>query len=198
MVISGNNLVINGTTVEAADLTNVASITSDVQTQLNSKANTSTVNSQVWDYSQMPVGSVLQVVTRTPFVANYNIATTSEIQLTEYNTTINKKFANSKIVCFVTLAYYYNSDPDYWWLKARVNGTHTTSCVNSWQNSFLTSNSRQFTFRESAHQTASGHFWDTTNTTTANYTFIMQKSGNANMSIWGENAHMLTFMEIKQ
>jgi hypothetical protein len=26
----------------------------------------------------------------------------------------------------------------------------------------------------------------------------MQKSGNANMSIWGENAHMLTFMEIKQ
>ena len=37
MVISGNNLVINGTTVEAADLTNVASITSDVQTQLNLK-----------------------------------------------------------------------------------------------------------------------------------------------------------------
>ena len=40
MVIQGNNLVINGTTVEATDLTNVANITSDVQTQLNSKENT--------------------------------------------------------------------------------------------------------------------------------------------------------------
>lgn len=40
MVISGNNLVINGTTVEAADLINIASITSDVQTQLNLKATT--------------------------------------------------------------------------------------------------------------------------------------------------------------
>ncbi len=38
MVISWNNLVINGTTVEAADLTNVASITGDVQTQLGTKA----------------------------------------------------------------------------------------------------------------------------------------------------------------
>ncbi len=37
-------------------------ISTATQTALNLKADTSTLNSQVWDYSQMPVGSVLQVV----------------------------------------------------------------------------------------------------------------------------------------
>lgn len=97
MVIQGNNLVINGTTVEATDLTNVASITSDVQTQLNSKANTSTVNSQVWDYSQMPAGSVLQVVS---FTNNSTTATTVS-EYDHFNVTITPKSSTSKffIMC---------------------------------------------------------------------------------------------------
>jgi|WetSurMetagenome_2_1015567.scaffolds.fasta_scaffold482482_2 hypothetical protein len=101
MVISGNNLVINGTTVEAADLTNVASITSDVQTQLNSKANTSTVNSQVWDYSQMPSGSVLQVRREVYKTNNVTSTTSTTFTSTGLMITITPKSTTSYIdVCF--------------------------------------------------------------------------------------------------
>lgn len=37
MVISGDNLVVNGTTVEQADLINISTITSNIQTQLDGK-----------------------------------------------------------------------------------------------------------------------------------------------------------------
>jgi hypothetical protein len=43
-----------------------------------------------------------------------------------------------------------------------------------------------------------GYFWDTTNTSTANYTFFIQKNSTSTMQVWGVPIHMLTFMEIKQ
>lgn len=38
MIINGNDIVINGTTVSSTDLVNVSSVTSDIQAQLNTKA----------------------------------------------------------------------------------------------------------------------------------------------------------------
>jgi hypothetical protein len=161
-------------------------------------ATTEFVKNEPMEYAQMPVGSVVQVVTREPFVADYLISTTTETHLVEYNTTINKKFSNSKIICFVNFSYHYNSDPDWWVLRARVNGTVVTSCINSWNNSFLTNNNSQYQYREPAHQMLFGYFWDTTNTSTADYTFFIQKSSTSTMQVWAPQVHMLTFMEIKQ
>ena len=73
-------------------------VSTATQTALNLKADTSTVNSQVWNYSQMPTGSVLQVVTASSGFTNQTISSASPVLLSNMSVSITPKFANSKII----------------------------------------------------------------------------------------------------
>ena len=104
-------------TISNTELGYLDGVTSAIQTQLNSKANTSTVNSQVWNYSQMPVGSVLQVVSvedRTRIQIN----THDPVNLMSIS--ITPRSSSSKILINISVAI---GDTDDFGLKLYRNST---------------------------------------------------------------------------
>lgn len=102
-------------------------VSSATQTALGLKADTSTVNSQVWAHSQMPVGSVLQVVTGTlpPMylsVPAYGNDKNNFRQFGSISTVITTKSTNSKIAIMIS-STIHSTDGSHTYFDIKRNGT---------------------------------------------------------------------------
>ena len=106
-------------------------VSTATQTALNLKADTSTVNSQIWTHSQMPVGSVLQVVNTS---TDAETSTTSSSGFEAMRLAITPKFQNSKIIIMGTV-YGSGNDDAHSWLEYSIGG-------GAWQRNTLLNGDR--------------------------------------------------------
>lgn len=200
------SLEFTGTSNATVNAQHLSTITSDVQSQLNTKSplaspaftGTPTIGgSNVW-HDGNTAGKVLQVQN---VQSSFGLTTTSqsEVALTGFSYTFNKIRPNSKVVCFINMYLYYGSSPASWWkVMARANGTNVTSATSAWGNAIFSNNNRQYIFQEGAHQTYFGQFWDTTNASSVTFTYFIQQNDAYSLTVWPAAAHTFTYMEIAQ
>lgn len=134
------SLTFNGSSNVAINTDNITGLTGNIQTQINTKAassdvtsalalkaNTSTVNSQVWNYSQMPAGSVIQVLEQTSTVGEVSVNGVDTTLIT-INITVQQ---NSKILAWFDSGQIYGvtstSNPN---MYVRVDGVKFTNDLN--------------------------------------------------------------------
>ena len=164
---------------------------------------TSNLNSTVWSSSQMPSGSVLQVlVNNLPLnLGETTISTTTTTSLPNWSYTINKIKSNSTIVCFASVYLYYASSPSYWGIKAFANGSAVTSAAKYSTGTYIdnavaTYNHTQYTFSGAAHQMFNFQFSDSTNASTVAFTYSIQQNAAGNLRIWDYGKPLFIYMEI--
>jgi len=141
-------------------------------------------------------GQVVQVINRSITGTTQSIATTTETQLSGWDQTITKKYANSTIICWIKFYNYASVAPTGWWqLRAKANGNYVTS--SSGYSEIASFNHAMYAYNSNAHQQYYTNFWDTTNATTMNFTFFASHTSTSAI-IWWNNPVTWTFMEIAQ
>lgn len=131
-----------------------------------------------------------------------SVGSTSYVELTSWGTpTFTKTKSTNLLYCNLHYYNYFSADPTYWWLRATVNGSNVTSNNDStlWGDGLIdTHNSRQYTFREGAHQTRHTHFWDNQDTSSAVFRF-WTKGHTTSANVWWNDGHVtLVIQEIAQ
>lgn len=143
-------------------------------------------------------GSIIQVINRTINGTTQSIATTTETQLSGWDQSITKNFANSMIVCWIKFYNYPSTSPAgcWWQLRAKANGNYVTSSGPTYSE-IASHNHNAYSYNTSAHQQYYTNFWDVTNASTVNFTFFASHT-QAQSIVWWNNPVTWTFMEIAQ
>ncbi len=179
MVISGNNLVINGTTVEAADLTNVASITGDVQTQLNLKADQATT------YTKTEVDNYSQIIYDAIYVTN----SAAWVDIPSFSLT-HTPIANRIVISYKVVCGVYGAISGYMRILKDNNPVYVGRTESGYQNSSSSSSFYNGSNDANNNKESSGRFILSATAgvaTTIKIQWISPQGGNMYINTLGSN-----------